>query len=95
MTFFKNEFGCKSAILQTFSKYVEAMNIGMYLVQSNYFLSKIKLIANPMSSSLKMQLACIKLKLVKIMKRQLHIIHSSLNPFHNDRGTVNDQIHSG
>ena len=64
-----NEFGYKSAILQTFSKYVEAMNIGMYLVQSNYFLSKIKLIANPMSSSLKMQLACIKLKLVKIMKR--------------------------
>ena len=48
-----------------------------------------------MSSSLKMQLACIKLKLVKIMKRQLHIIHSPLNPFHNDRGTVNDHIHSG
>ena len=48
-----------------------------------------------MSSSLKMQLACIKLKLVKIMKRQLCIIHSLLNPFHNDRGTVNDQIHSG
>ena len=23
------------------------------------------------------------------------IIHSLLNPFHNDRGTVNDQIHSG
>ena len=43
-----------------------------------------------MSSSLKMQLACIKLKLVKIMKRQLHIIHSLLNPFHNDRGTVNN-----
>ena len=47
-----------------------------------------------MSSSLKMQLACIKLKLVKIMKRQLHIIHSLLNPFHNDRGTVNNHIHS-
>jgi hypothetical protein len=23
------------------------------------------------------------------------IIHSLLNPFHNDRGTVNDHIHSG